>query len=279
MSSSSRLKKIVAVGFLVLMPVILLFGVTVAEATDNCFTDVSTGDWFHDFVCWMFDAGLTSGYPDGSFRPNNSITRAEVAVFMQQVAGAGSAGQVVDADKLDGFDSSYFTSQGSLDSHDHMVAQADKVSQTGITGTLTEVLKVTLDIPDKCTSFFAPFDEHNILVTASGYFSAVGGNALARAGVSMDDASNMQLGTLTNANLDSADIARSPFAVHWLFTDVGSGLHDFRLLSDMFSGTASSTTVFWPRLLVQQMGYDCGTLIITLEPGSSEGSTGPDMQP
>jgi hypothetical protein len=65
----------------------------VFAATINCFTDVSTSDWFHDFVCWMLDNGLTSGYPDGSFRPNNPISRAEVSVFIQNVHRLSRWGQ------------------------------------------------------------------------------------------------------------------------------------------------------------------------------------------
>ena len=88
---------------------------TVNAVTQNCFTDVTTGMWFHDYVCWMFDAGLTAGYPDGTYRPYNNITRAEIAVMMQQLSGEGAVGPVVDADNLDGLDSADFSNA----SHDH----------------------------------------------------------------------------------------------------------------------------------------------------------------
>jgi hypothetical protein len=92
-----------------LVAVTLFIGVSTASAvTQNCFTDVNTGHWFHDYVCWMFDKGLTVGYPDGTYRPFNSVTRAEMAVFLQQLSGEGSLGPVVDADKLDGMDSADF---------------------------------------------------------------------------------------------------------------------------------------------------------------------------
>lgn len=58
---------------------------TLKAVTQNCFTDVNTGHWFHDYVCWMYDNGLTVGYPDGTYRPLDNINRAEVAVFMQRV--------------------------------------------------------------------------------------------------------------------------------------------------------------------------------------------------
>ena len=54
---------------------------SVIAATQDCFPDVSTSDWFHDFVCWMYDNGLVTGYPDGLFKPYDNVTRAELAVF------------------------------------------------------------------------------------------------------------------------------------------------------------------------------------------------------
>lgn len=55
-----------------------------AAASEDCFTDVTT-HWAETFICWMKDNGLTSGYPDGTFKPDNAITRAEVSVFMQKL--------------------------------------------------------------------------------------------------------------------------------------------------------------------------------------------------
>jgi hypothetical protein len=79
-----KVKRALFIG-LGLSAVTLFMSVSSASAvTQNCFTDVSTGDWFHDFVCWMYDNGLSAGYPDGSFKPTNNITRAESAVLAQR---------------------------------------------------------------------------------------------------------------------------------------------------------------------------------------------------
>lgn len=45
------------------------------------FTDVSDNDWFASAVAYMEKAGIIKGYEDGSFRPNNYITRAEFAAI------------------------------------------------------------------------------------------------------------------------------------------------------------------------------------------------------
>ncbi|MFZ5641109.1 MAG: S-layer homology domain-containing protein [Bacillota bacterium] len=46
------------------------------------FSDVTPKYWAYDYIMKLADNGITRGYPDGSFKPANKITRAEVAVFM-----------------------------------------------------------------------------------------------------------------------------------------------------------------------------------------------------
>ena len=48
-------------------------------ATTNAYSDVKSGDWFNNAVSTLSNAGIISGYPDGTFRPNAPITRAEMA--------------------------------------------------------------------------------------------------------------------------------------------------------------------------------------------------------
>src|SRR4051794_18060121 len=53
-----------------------------AGPTTTCsgeqFTDVCPGDWFYPFVTDLSNITIISGYSDGTFRPNNTITRAQV---------------------------------------------------------------------------------------------------------------------------------------------------------------------------------------------------------
>ncbi len=42
-----------------------------------CFSDVSTGAWYYDYVLNMADSGVIDGFPDGSFRPGSTLTRAQ----------------------------------------------------------------------------------------------------------------------------------------------------------------------------------------------------------
>lgn len=47
----------------------------------NTFTDVLPGEWYYDRVGFMERYGIINGYPDGTFRPNEPITRAEFATI------------------------------------------------------------------------------------------------------------------------------------------------------------------------------------------------------
>lgn len=57
------------------------------------FNDVKAGDWYYDAVTFMTRNGYMSGYPDGTFKPNEPITRAEIVTVLaryKEVAGIAS---------------------------------------------------------------------------------------------------------------------------------------------------------------------------------------------
>ena len=56
-----------------------------AESAD-AFTDgASIGVWARPYVAVMRAMGVLTGYGDGSFRPNASVTRAELAVMLDRL--------------------------------------------------------------------------------------------------------------------------------------------------------------------------------------------------
>jgi hypothetical protein len=61
------------------------FWVGKVYAATGCFPDTD-GHWAETFICWIKDNGITSGYGDGTYRPGNYVTRAEMAVFMNRLA-------------------------------------------------------------------------------------------------------------------------------------------------------------------------------------------------
>ena len=50
-------------------------------SNDSGFSDVKPGDWYNTAVSTMVNAGILTGYNDGTFRPNDPITRAEFATI------------------------------------------------------------------------------------------------------------------------------------------------------------------------------------------------------
>lgn len=59
---------------------------TDGDATgSNTFSDVHTGDWFYDEVVGSVQYGWIAGYADGTFRPNKTITRAEVTAIVNRM--------------------------------------------------------------------------------------------------------------------------------------------------------------------------------------------------
>ncbi len=51
---------------------------------NNPFNDVPISSWYCRYVKAIKDASITTGYPDGSFKPDNPVTRAEMAVFVDK---------------------------------------------------------------------------------------------------------------------------------------------------------------------------------------------------
>ena len=46
-------------------------------AAASPFTDVKAGDWYAEYVTALAGSGVINGYPDGSFRPDGTLTWAQ----------------------------------------------------------------------------------------------------------------------------------------------------------------------------------------------------------
>ena len=53
---------------------------------EETFTDVAPGDWYADAIAWAAAEGVAEGYEDGSFRPNDAITREQLAAMLWRYA-------------------------------------------------------------------------------------------------------------------------------------------------------------------------------------------------
>lgn len=55
-------------------------------ARTNDYSDVNRGDWFNNAISTLSNAGIVTGYNDGTFRPNQPITRGEMAKIIANFA-------------------------------------------------------------------------------------------------------------------------------------------------------------------------------------------------
>lgn len=74
-------------GVVVLSLVIALLAGGVGAVASDQFSDVPTSSPFHDEIGAIADAGITTGYGDGTYRSGQDVTRGAMAAFMERMAG------------------------------------------------------------------------------------------------------------------------------------------------------------------------------------------------
>ncbi len=100
-----------------------LFLVPIAAIAAGGFDDVSDDNVFKADIQWLADAGVTKGCnppTNDRFCPENNVTREQMSAFMHRLAvnQVVDAKTAMDADKLDGKDSTAFAASG----HNHDAA-------------------------------------------------------------------------------------------------------------------------------------------------------------
>lgn len=65
------------------------------EGARNPFTDVGSGDYYHDAVLWAVEQGITTGTSDTTFSPNDTCTRAQIVTFLHRSEGCPDIGAYI----------------------------------------------------------------------------------------------------------------------------------------------------------------------------------------
>ena len=65
-----------------------------APGSAHGFSDVPGGAAYEDAVSWASEHGIVTGYPDGTFRPDDDVTRAQFAMMMYRLASTAAAWDV-----------------------------------------------------------------------------------------------------------------------------------------------------------------------------------------
>lgn len=96
---------------------------------ENIFSDVHAGDWFYDVVVGSIQYGWIGGYEDGTFRPQNTITRAEVTAITNRMLGRVADEAFIDAaDALRSFGDlsdahwAYYSIMEATNAHDYTIS-------------------------------------------------------------------------------------------------------------------------------------------------------------
>jgi len=67
----------------------LVVGMEAGEgAPAPSFSDVSPGTMFYEDIMWLAGEGITTGYPDGTFRPVSPVGRDAMAAYLYRLAGS-----------------------------------------------------------------------------------------------------------------------------------------------------------------------------------------------
>jgi hypothetical protein len=72
------------------------------QGKDLSFTDTPSDAWYYDAVRWGVDTKIVNGYEDNTFRPNNPVSRQELAKLLYGFAKANGF-DVSDSASIDGF--------------------------------------------------------------------------------------------------------------------------------------------------------------------------------
>ncbi len=79
------MKRKIILGAAVLVLALTAFYAGNVYAATGCFSDTN-GHWAETYICWMKENGITTGYADGTYRPNATVNRAVMAAFLRTQA-------------------------------------------------------------------------------------------------------------------------------------------------------------------------------------------------
>ena len=118
-----------------------------ATAAASEFNDVPANQWYSDAVAWAVKYGITNGYGDGRFGPDDPITREQLAVFLYRYAKSRNIivpayGKLLqsDASKIDSWAldaTTWAYSKGIIEEVEGMLAPVDKALRHMIATALT----------------------------------------------------------------------------------------------------------------------------------------------
>jgi len=147
------------------------------KSSPSRFTDVAAGQWYTGYVNLANSQGWVKGFPDGTFRPNNQITYAEVITVLVRILGYN--------DNLPGpWPVDYIAKAGALDITKNVSFDANAPATRGDVAVMTDA---TLDCEMvKWDNDTEDFEEQTYTLLEKKFDSAVNEDYLVT-GVEFDD--------------------------------------------------------------------------------------------
>lgn len=164
-------------------PVMSAAPVVAQTQTQTQFADVPSGHWARQFIVSLAERGVIAGFPDGTFRPDEPVTRAQYAAMVRQafsqssVRGATSfvdvppnywaAGAIRQADMmgfLSGYPGNVFQPDQNIPRVQVLVSLANGLNYTASNQNSLGVYRDASTIPDYAVASLAAATERRMVV-------------------------------------------------------------------------------------------------------------------
>ncbi|MGB3202847.1 MAG: S-layer homology domain-containing protein [Nodosilinea sp.] len=181
--SGTALLLALGLGISAFTPVITAAPVVAQTQTQTQFTDVSASYWARDFIAPLAARGIIAGFPDGTFRPNEPVTRAQFAAMVRQAFNQSSvrnatafvdvpanywaAAAIQQANTmgfLSGYPGNVFRPDENIPRAQVLVSLANGLNYTASSQNSVQVYRDTAQIPDYAVASLAAATERRLVV-------------------------------------------------------------------------------------------------------------------
>jgi hypothetical protein len=127
--------------FIAVLAILLI--IPIAAYAGSAFDDVADGSTHAEGIAWMKTSGVSLGCGGNNYCPDDYLTRAQMGSFMYRLSGNDPATPPsVNADKLDGHDSSYFLTTTGKAADSDKLDGLDSTEFLAVTGTAANANRV-----------------------------------------------------------------------------------------------------------------------------------------
>jgi hypothetical protein len=164
-------------------PVITAAPVVAQTQTQSQFTDVPAGHWAREFITSLAARDIIAGFPDGTFRPDEPVTRAQYAAMVRRAFSQSSvrnatsfvdvpanywaAAAIREADMmgfLSGYPGNVFLPDQNIPRAQVLVSLANGLNYTASNQNSVQVFRDAAQIPDYAVASLAAATERRMVV-------------------------------------------------------------------------------------------------------------------